>query len=322
MIRVGVIRGGPSSHYEMSLDTGGSVLSHLRSYKLKEKYKPIDILIDKNGAWHVGGKQVDLDYVHKNVDVVFNALHGTFGQDGKIQQILDQWGISYTGSGAFTSALVYNKILAKERLKSLGVNIPNSVIITLDSIDENKDVRTSSKEQALFVLGKMPPPWVVKPTSSIPSVTSKVCRTFPELENAIIYCIESGVDILIEEMIEGKEANVSIINKFRNKDIYALPPVEVKSQREKDLILCPGNFSNEEKEELINLASSIHIGLNLDHYSRSVFILHPKKGIYTIDVDTLPTLSDTSLTLKALDAVGSSMPEFIDHVLDLALKHK
>lgn len=336
MIRVGVIRGGPSSEYEVSLNTGGNVLSHLRGDKLNEKYKPIDILIDKNGAWHVDGKPVDLEYIHKNVDVVFNALHGDFGEDGKVQQILDQWSVPYTGSGAFASALGYNKVLAKERFKSLGIKTPLSVILNADSVEADKDIRIKAKDQALFVLSKIPPPWVVKPISSGSSVGVNICRTFPELEGALASCIEKNVDIFVEEMIEGKEATVPIIEKFRNKDIYSLPPIEIRVPKGKDFFdyevkygtssqeaeVCPGNFSAEEKEELINLASLIHTGFNLDHYSRSDFIIHPKKGIYALEVNTLPWLSDASLTPKALNTVGSSMPEFIDHLLTLALKKK
>ena len=93
MIRVGVIRGGPSSEYEVSLNTGANVLSHLRGDVLREKYKPVDILIDKDATWHVNGKPITLEHVSNNVDVIFNALHGEFGEDGKVQQMLNQWKI-------------------------------------------------------------------------------------------------------------------------------------------------------------------------------------------------------------------------------------
>ena len=84
MIKVGVIRGGISSEYEVSLKTGSNVLSHLRSDKLNHKYKAIDILIDKEGTWHISGKPVSISDVFHSVDVIFNALHGDFGEDGKV----------------------------------------------------------------------------------------------------------------------------------------------------------------------------------------------------------------------------------------------
>ncbi len=332
MIRVGVIRGGPSSEYEVSLNTGANVLSHLRSDNMADKYKAIDVLIDKNGAWHVMGKPTNLEYISKHVDVIFNALHGDFGEDGKVQSMLDQWNIPYTGSSAFPSALGYNKVLAKERFKTLGIKTPQSVIITSDSLDREKEPRALAKEQARFVWSKISPPWVVKPISSGSSVGVKICKTFPELEEALLSCINEESDILVEELIVGKEATVPIIEKFRNQEVYALPPIEIRIPKEKEFFdyevkygesseeaeVCPGNFTMKEKEELIRLASLIHTGLGLRHYSRSDFIIHPRRGIYALEVNTLPGLADASLTPKALHVVGSSMPEFINHLLGLA----
>ncbi len=342
MIRVGVIRGGPSSEYEVSLNTGANVLSHLRSDEMNQKYKPIDILIDKNGVWHVNGKPTTLEHISNNVDVIFNALHGDFGEDGKVQQMLDQWKIPYTGSGAFASALGFNKILAKEQFKRLGIKTPQYVLLMRDlpmQAGENSPDKSGSdlaKEQAKLVWGKFPAPWVVKLIASGSSVGVYICKTFPELENALLNGINADSDIFVEEMIIGKEATVPIIEKFRGQNIYALPPIEIRVPKGKDFFdyevkygdssteaeICPGNFSIEEKDELIRLASLIHTGLNLDHYSRSDFIIHPKKGIYALEVNTLPGLSDQSLTPKALKVVGSSMPEFISHLLSLALEKK
>ncbi len=332
MIRVGVIRGGISSEYDVSLNTGANVLAHLRSEHMSDTYKPIDIYIDKAGAWHVAGKPATLEDISKKVDVVFNALHGDFGEDGKVQTLLDQWGIPYTGSKAFPSALGYNKALAKERFKALGIQTPQSVIITMDSIDREKDLRATAKEQARFVWSKIAPPWVVKPISSGSSVGVKVSKTFPELESAIESCITGNTDILVEEMIEGKEATVGVVEGFRGKDIYTLPPIEIRVPKHKTFFdydakysgiseeICPGNFTHAEKEELQKMASLIHSGLDLSHYSRSDFIVHPKKGIYALEVNTLPGLTDESLTPKALNAVGATMPEFLRHILNLAHK--
>ncbi|MEK7586229.1 MAG: ATP-grasp domain-containing protein [Patescibacteria group bacterium] len=332
MIRVGVIRGGPSSEYEVSLNTGANVLSHLRGDVLREKYKPVDILIDKDATWHVNGKPITLEHVSNNVDVIFNALHGEFGEDGKVQQMLNQWKIPYTGSGAFASALGYNKAMAKDRFKNLGIKTPESVIITKDSYDvSDKSPEDLAKEQARYVWSKIPPSWVVKPISSGSSVGVKVCKTFPELEDALLSCIIDGVDILVEEMIEGKEATVGVVEGFRGQKTYTLPPIEIRVPKHKTFFdydakysgiseeICPGNFTNDEKEELARLASLIHTGLNLDHYSRSDFIVHPRRGIYALEVNTLPGLTDASLTPKALYAVGATMPEFISHLLTLAL---
>ncbi len=334
MIRVGVIRGGPSSEYDVSLNTGGNVLSHLRGDKLNQTYKPIDILIDKQGVWHMHGKPTTLEHISNNVDVIFNALHGDFGEDGKVQQMLNQWKILYTGSGAFASALGYNKILAKEQFKVLGIKTPHYLLYKTEEDNIEQSVEGRAKNQARHVWSKMAPPWVVKPVSSGSSVGVKVCKTFSELESALYEGISNDSNLFIEEMIEGKEATVPVIEGFRNQKMYVLPPIEIRipknkvffdyevkyGQSSEEAEVCPGNFSTPEKDELIHLASLIHTGFNLDHYSRSDFIIHPKKGIYALEVNTLPGLSDTSLTPKALAAVGSSMSEFIHHILSLALR--
>ena len=331
MIKVGVIRGGVSSEYEVSLKTGSNVLSHLRGEKLSSIYKPIDILIDKEGIWHIGGKPVSIEDVFNSVDVIFNALHGDFGEDGKIQQILDGWKIPYTGSTAFASALGYNKALAKEQFINLGIKTPNYLIIPKYEEDMNGEIVSYSKKIGKNIHDKLSPPWIVKPLSGGSSVGMRMCKTYPELLNAFLDGVNFEVDVLVEEMIKGKEATVGVIDDFRDKKVYVLPPTEIQLPKEKDFFdyeakyvsaeyICPGNFSSEEKEELKNLAEKIHTGLNLSHYSRSDFIIHPKKGIYALEVNTLPGLTDHSLIPKMLYSVGSDVPFFLDHIIKLALK--
>ena len=90
MIRVGVIRGGISGEYEVSLASGAQVLSNLRSDQMKDKYSAVDIFIDKDAVWHVNGIPTAMDKIIHKVDVIVNALHGDYGEDGKVQQILEQ----------------------------------------------------------------------------------------------------------------------------------------------------------------------------------------------------------------------------------------
>jgi D-alanine-D-alanine ligase len=332
MIRVGVIRGGISSEYEVSLKTGANVLAHLRGDKLNDKYKAIDILIDRDGVWHIGGVPTSMERVLQSVDVIFNALHGDFGEDGKLQQILDQWNIPYTGSGAFASAVGYNKALAKEQFSRLGINIAKHILFPAYLEDMDGPIELYAEAKAKQVWEKMPPPWIVKPLTSGSSMGVHVCKTYPELVRAFSVGVDVGVSVIVEEMIEGKEATVAVVNDFRGKSLYTLPPIEIRVPKHKTFFdyeakytgvskeICPGNFSSDEKKELERLAALIHDGLNLSHYSRSDFIIHPKKGIYALEVNTLPGLTDESLTPKALYAVGATMPEFISHIITLALK--
>ena len=332
MIKVGVIRGGVSSEYEVSLKTGSNVLSHLRGEKLSSIYKPIDILIDKEGVWHIGGKPVSIEDVFNSVDVIFNALHGDFGEDGKVQQMLDMWKIPYTGSTAFASALGYNKALAKEQFISLGIKTPDYLIIPKYKEDTNGELEIYSRKIAKSIHDKLSPPWIVKPLSGGSSVGMRMCKTYPELLNAFLDGINMEVDVIVEEVILGKEATVGVVDNFRNKKLYVLPSVEIRIPKTKSFFdfeakyegvseeVCPGNFTRKEKDELERLASLIHTGLNLSHYSRSDFIIHPKKGIYALEVNTLPGLTNESLIPKMLNAVGADVPSFIDHIIRLAIK--
>lgn len=333
MIRVGVVRGGPSKEYEVSLNTGGQVLSCLRG-ELGEKYKAIDILIDREGLWYMNGLPVSLEKIFYSVDVIFNALHGEYGEDGKIQQIFEQWKIPYTGSGPFASAQGFNKFLAKKRFSSLGIKTPNYILFPAYFKDLDGPRSDYAKEKAKEVLRRMAPPWIVKPVTGGSSVGIRVCRSFPELVKTFDELVDEKISVIVEEFIMGREATVGVIENFRGEKVYTLPPTEVlfpktcyffdyeSKYNGQAKEICPGRFSNSEKDGLRELSKIIHSGLSLDHYSRSDFIIHPKRGIYAIEVNTLPGLTDQSLTPKALCAVGSTMPEFINHIINLALKRR
>jgi D-alanine-D-alanine ligase len=342
MIKVGVVRGGPSSEYDVSLKTGGTVISHLLGSKLNQFYKPIDILIDKSGVWHKNGTPTTMENIFHSIDVIFNAMHGEYGEDGKIQQALDQWQIPYTGSRAFPSAVGFNKALSKERFNTLGIKTPAHILLPAYQEDfdavpplEGDDAKHKyAEKKAHEILGRISPPWIVKPLSGGSSVGMHLCKSFPQLVDALKKIIDTNSSILIEEFIQGKEATVGVIENFRGKNIYTLPPIEIRIPPQSEFFdyeakyggqtqeICPGNFTTEEKEELEKMAGLIHTGLGLSHYSRSDFIIHPKKGIYALEVNTLPGLTNESLIPKALNAVGSDLPEFIDHLIKLAQNNK
>ena len=305
MIKVGVLRGGVSSEYDLSLLSGEHILSCLRSDKMNDKYKPIDILITKDGAWHINGLPLmSLEQIHNKIDIVLNALHGEFGEDGKVQQLLDQWKIPYTGSGSFASALGYNKQLAKDQFARLGIKTPKHILYPANPPDFDGPRDQYAEEKAHEILRRLPPPWIVKPLTGGSSTGIHVCKTFAELARAFEMGVNQNVSVLVEEMIEGKVATVGVVEDFRKKDLYTFPVI--------------GRFSEDEKSEMEYLAGLVHSGLNLSHYSESDFIVHPKKGVYIIEVNTLPKLHAGSLLYSHLENVGSSMPEFLSHIIELA----
>ena len=125
MITVAVLRGGPSDEHEISLKTGANVLANLQ----REPYRPVDVFIDKEGVWHVRGIPMSPERALSTIDVVWNALHGQYGEDGTVQRILDRLGVPYTGSGALASGLAMNKATTKEMLAPQGVRMARSVTL-------------------------------------------------------------------------------------------------------------------------------------------------------------------------------------------------
>jgi D-alanine-D-alanine ligase len=322
-IRVGVLRGGPSDEYEVSLKTGATILNNLPA----EKYAPKEIFIDKNGNWHVEGRPVQPSDALTHIDVVVNALHGHYGEDGKVQHILESLGIPFTGSGSFASAVGMNKLISKDIFRNNKIKTPQHKVI------ESRDGLTN--ELILEIFKSFPLPVIVKPSASGSSVGVTLVKDFKSFESAILKAFEHGNIVMIEEYIPGIEATVGVINDFRDHELYALPPVEIRPRQEffdydakysdgesGAIEIVPGNFTFEQKVELEDLARRVHQVLGLDHYSRTDFIVSPRRGIYVLEANTLPGLTPTSLMPKSMNAVGVTLPHFLDHIVQLAMRKK
>jgi D-alanine--D-alanine ligase len=317
-IKVAVLRGGPSSEYEISLKTGKSVLANL-----PDKYIPIDVFIDKAGAWHVDGVPVQPVKILQSVDVVFNALHGAYGEDGKLQQLLDQTKVKYTGSGALASALAMNKVMAKEIFKSAGIKTPVFTVIKKGE---------ATHEIARKVFTTFPMPAIIKPNGSGSSVGVSLVKKLADILPAVDEALKYADVAIVEEFIDGKEGTCGVIEKFKGKEIYSLLPIEIRKPNTHDFFdyhakysgetqeICPGNFSAKESESIQKMAIEAHKALGLKSYSRSDFMVHPKRGVYILETNTLPGLTKESLLPKSLQAVGCTLPQFLDHVLTLAIE--
>lgn len=320
-IRVGVLRGGPSSEYEVSLKTGGTVLKHMP----EEKYEPYDIFISKAGVWHMGGVEIEPASLPRRVDVVFNALHGEYGEDGTVQRHLDAYGVPYTGSASLPSAMGMNKALTKDVVRRVGIKVPFGEVYTL--------AHGSAEDVALQAFRRVPSWWIVKPVSLGSSVGTSLARNYAELVEAVRKCFEVSKSILVEEAIRGREATCGVVDQFRDHKLYALPPVQIIPPPEKSHFdyeakygggtreICPGHFTRAETDAIMDAARKAHRALNLRHYSRADFIVS-KRGLYMLEVNTLPGLTEESLLPKSLAAVGATPGHFIDHVLTLALNRR
>ena len=319
-IRVAVVRGGPSSEYEVSLKTGGAVLRNL-----PDQYEPLDVFISRDGVWNVGGMPLDPHTLPMKADVVFNALHGEYGEDGTIQRLFDAIQIPYTGSTAFPSALGMNKMLAKAAFKNAGLKVPFGEVFTQG--------HGTDEEIAHAAFKRVPSPWVVKPVSRGSSVGVSMANNFAELMEGITRGFDVAPALLIEERIRGREATVGVVDNFRGQQHYVPPAIQIITPDHKSFFdydakyggetkeICPGYFTRDEAMMLEDAAIKAHKALGLRHYSRSDFIVS-SRGLYILESNTLPGLTDQSLIPKALEAVGCGYPEFLDHILQLALGKK
>ena len=317
-IKVAVLRGGPSSEFEVSLNTGKNVLENLPHH-----YIPTDVFISKDGIWHVDGVVVSPAKLFQNTDVVFNAMHGQYGEDGKVQQLLDQHKVKYTGSKALASAVAMNKLMTKELYKKAGLKTPIHKVVKRG--EDSEDLATT-------IFKTFPMPAIIKPNAAGSSVGMALVNSIGDIDRAIKDAFKHSDTVLIEEFIPGREATCGVVEKFKGKDIYSLFPIEIIKPVENDFFdydakysgksreICPGNFSKEESRIIQELSIKAHEILGLSHYSRSDFIVNPRRGIYILETNTLPGLTKESLVPKELEAIGSSISQFLDHIINLALE--
>jgi D-alanine-D-alanine ligase len=316
-IRVGVLRGGPSPEYDVSLKTGNVILNNL-----PEEYEPIDIFISKDGAWYEKGLQKDPHKILKSLDAAVNALHGAYGEDGNVQRLLEELGVPFTGSGSFSSALGMNKILAKEAFRGAGLKTPHHMIVEMVSVHGEASMGKTIKkihESMIF-------PLIVKPANSGSSLGVNFVERMDRIKDALEDSFRYSPKLLVEEYISGKEATCGVIEGFRGESLYHLLPVEIlgspllsyesKYKNMESRYRVPGNFSEKEKKEIKEAAALAHQALGLRHYSRSDFIIHPRRGLFILEVNTLPEITHRSSFVKSLESAGGNVREFLSHLLN------
>jgi D-alanine-D-alanine ligase len=317
---VGVLRGGPSREHEVSLKSGTSIIKHLP----EDMFVVRDIYIDKAGVWHDRGKATSIERILRQLDLVFIGLHGEYGEDGQVQKILEKFGIPYTGSDSLASHFAMHKVLSKIKAQEEGVLTPDFLYI--ERAEDAEAVVTES-------IRTFHQPVVVKPVKWGSSVGVSISSGYGSVLGVVQKLFAEGSQgVLIEEYIKGREATAGVVEGLRGDNLYALPTVEIippgntffsyETKYSGDTQeVCPGNFSRVETEELRRVARVMHKALGLRHYSRSDFIVTPR-GIYYLETNSLPGLTEHSLLPKALSAIGVSFSHFLSHIAMLALQRE
>ncbi|MAZ67747.1 hypothetical protein CL652_03190 [bacterium] len=321
-INIAVLRGGPSSEYEVSLATGAAVVGSLS----EAKYNVKDVLISRSGQWHMRGVPATPGQVLNDIDVVFVALHGEYGEDGKIQRVLETYAVPYTGSKVFGSTIAMDKGQTRKQIGNIdGIKMPHYVVL------QNDQVAGDYKRAAEYVFRQFGPAYIIKPLRGGSSIGVAVANSVTNLSEALAAALESFDHVIVEQFIQGREVTSGVLENFRDEELYCLPPVEILLKQRDNFWdyaskydgsiekICPGNLTEDHKHRIQEASREIHRRLGLAHYSRSDFMVAPT-GIYFLEVNTLPGLTPDSLLPKSMEAVGVSFPEFLDHVIEQARK--
>lgn len=258
--------------------------------------------ISSNGDLLIGEGVLDICMA---ADVVFMALHGGIGENGKLQALFDIYGVNYTGTGYTGSLLAMDKDLSKKIMKENDILTADWNVYFLGEED--------------IELDKIKIPCVIKPCSNGSSVGISLVETKEELEKAIEYAKKQEDIILIEDLIKGREFSVGILNNEVLPIIEIMPKqgfynYENKYQAGSTIEICPAELTKEETEYIQDCALKTHKALRLGDYSRIDFILSEDGKAYCLEANTLPGMTPTSLLPQEANAKGISYDELCETI--------
>lgn len=326
--KIALVAGGYSGEHVISIATATTIGAHLDL----DLYEVYTIIIDKEGWWYEpeAGIRVEVDKNDFSIqngtekvrfDAAFIAIHGTPGEDGRLQGYFDMIGLPYSTCNAIVSALTFNKGFCNRVLKDYGmVHIANSVVLY-------KHVPYSVG----VVLEKVKLPVFVKPNEGGSSLGVSKVATPQELVPAIEKAFKEDGQVIIEEYIGGRELTIGVYT--REGQIYTLPPTEIISKNEffdyeakytpgVTNEVTPADITDDIRDQLIRKAVTIYQHLNCRGIVRMDFILEQSSGnLYFLEVNTMPGQSENSIVPQQVKAAGMDLKTFYGILLSETLKH-
>jgi len=306
-----VLMGGISPEREISLQSGKAVVNALST----DNKNVIKIIVNDDMV-------NELD--NYKIDVAFIALHGYFGEDGGIQEVLENKGIPYTGSETAASKLAMNKVESKDAFRRN--NIPTPDYFTASTEQNISEIANRVKSLKL--------PVITKPVSNGSSIGIYIIKEYIEITDAIKYTGRYSEEILVEECIEGRELAISVLND------KALPVIEIKtatgiydydakykSDKTQYTVLASADKSSETTlshdvyERVQDVAVRAHNSLGCRTFSRVDVILNKDDEIYVLEVNTVPGFTERSLLPKAAAAANISFSELCNTIVNAACEH-
>lgn len=250
----------------------------------------------------------------KFCDVVFIALHGEDGEDGKIQGLLDLYNIKYTGSNHMSSAIAMNKYFTKKILQAEKIRVPDGILVDKDSIDFTD------------LISKVKVPCVIKPVSGGSSIGVTIVKNIVDIKNEIKRALKISDNILIEQYIEGREFSVGVLGE------QVLPVIEIitdgdfydyfnKYHSKTTYEVCPANIPESICKRMKKISKNVAMYLGLRDYCRIDFILDNKNEIYCLEANSLPGMTKNSLLPQEAKAMKIEFSQLCDMIVKMALKH-
>ncbi|MDD5590277.1 MAG: D-alanine--D-alanine ligase [Candidatus Portnoybacteria bacterium] len=303
-IRLALLSGGNSAEREVSLKTGEMIKKNLDPKKYEVfLFDPAKDL-----------KKLTEAIFKKRVDVVFPALHGPGGEDGRLQGFLETLGVSFAFSGVLASALAMDKEMTKKIFRREKIPTPKYFVFS-------KNGHLSLKKTFF--------PCVVKPAAQGSSIGITLAQGPGQLKAALKKALRFSTKALVEEYIEGREITAGVLG---NQKPEALPLVEIrprcssffdfraKYEKGGSEEVCPANIAPALAKKIRDLAVRLHQALGCRGASRTDFILRGNQ-IFVLEINTIPGMTKTSLLPQAASKAGIGFSALLDRIIELALEN-
>jgi D-alanine-D-alanine ligase len=330
-LNIALFVGGTSPEREVSKSSGKAIYSALKSlnyncrlidpaYGIFQPENDDDFFAKKNFAEisNVNLLQTVGSDLLNNIDIVFNALHGKWGEDGVIQSLLELKGIKYTGSGIYSSSAAMDKVLSKTLFKLNGVN--TAEWFTIGKTFNLKEVT----KQIKFMFGF---PCVVKPNDQGSTVGLSIAKNENEIRTAVELALKFSNLVLIEKYIPGREVTVAVLEDKPLPVLEIIPKsgfydYESKYTSGMSEYFVPADIPKDVFTAVQQQAVTAFNCLRCEVYGRVDFRLNEQNIPYCLEVNTLPGMTDTSLVPKMANAAGISFEELIDRIIKVSLDGK
>jgi len=301
-IRIAVLSGGWSKERSVSIKSGNAVVGALDSGKYETR--AFDPKEDLSALWEQ----------KKEFDLIFSVLHGKYGEDGRMQGLLEVFGIPYIGSGVLASAMAMNKRVTKDVYKSIGLRVPKDMVFKREdkiSIDAIRD--------------KLGMPVVIKPVSEGSSVGISIIDNDSEVEAGIEKALEFDFEALVEEYVPGREITCAVLGRSRLETLPLIEIVPRDTHRFFDFDakyiagesneICPAQIKGSLERHASQMAKKAHEALQCRDWSRTDMIIDGQQEIFVLETNTIPGMTETSLVPLAAKGKGWDLTQLLDRMI-------